>query len=166
VGEEAVVADGAMVPVHAGLVLGGPYTTDTQVVFCPALRWQHQKGRGRGDLKVRWLRRYRPEMEGEASTDDASSTDWIPIAGAHNWSYTPCATDVDCELQAVVRSGDSSAKGTRTAPGFDDNGLDLVHNAQQARLNRLASGGAGQGTSERSGDGACPNASVAFVSDI
>ncbi len=154
-GEGEVDADGAMVPAHAGLVLGGPYTTDPQVVFCPALRWQqHQEGQDPRDVKVRWLRRHRPEMEGQTSTDDAGAGDWIPIAGANDWLYTPCVTDVDCELQAVVRSGGSSARGTRVRCVSDDAGLDLVQNAQQVRLNRLASGRAGQESVERTGDGA------------
>ena len=153
--EGEVDADSAMVPAHAGLVLGGPYTTDPQVVFCPAIRWQQdQEGRDRRDVKVRWLRRHRPEVEGQASAGDAGSGDWIPIAGANGWSYTPCVTDVDCELQAVVRSGGSSARETRVRPVSDDASLDLVQNAQQVRLNRLTSGRAVQGSFECTGDGA------------
>ena len=41
---------------HAGLVLGGPYTSDTQVVFCPGLDRQYTEGEE--ELAVSWLRRH------------------------------------------------------------------------------------------------------------
>lgn len=162
--DAAVQTQGAekMVPAHAGLVLGGPYTTDTQVLFCPALRWeQGQRGIGRGceGLNVSWLRRHCPETDVDSSTDEGSG-DWIPIPGAHSWSYTPCATDVDCELQAVVRSIRSCAESKSNngfAPESDHHCLDTVQNAQQARLNRLARGSGGNSNhigSEKNSDGA------------
>eukprot|EP01044_Picomonas_judraskeda_P017864 COSAG03_NODE_3435_length_2018_cov_2.115164_2_plen_430_part_01 len=134
-------AAGGAVAAHAGLVLGGPYTTDTQVLFCPALRWEH----GQAELKVRWLRRHRPETEGEAGADGSSSGGgWVPIASAHGWSYTPCATDADCELQAIVWTTGSAAARTSDAgvvPGAEDGCSDKAQSAQQSRLQRLNSSG-------------------------
>jgi hypothetical protein len=193
---EAAVAVAAM---HAGLVLGGPYTSDTQVVFCPALRWhqqqqlllQHPGGGGAAAaagpepepepepaLEVSWLRRHRPGPEGGADGGGtACSIEWIPIAGAHGWSYTPCATDVDCELQATVRTtasasgssntGSSSGSGSGSGSGFGSSGEsvggsggggmstadELVQSAQQARLKRLTGGGGGSGSGGGGGAG-------------
>ena len=191
-GEQPGEAAVAAVAVHAGLVLGGPYTSDTQVVFCPALRWhqqqqlllQHPGGGGAAAaagpepepepepaLEVSWLRRHRPGSEGGADGGGTAPIEWIPIAGAHGWSYTPCATDVDCELQATVRTTASASASSNTSSGSGSGsgsgssgeivggsggrGMstadELVQSAQQARLKRLTGGGGGGGGSGGSG---------------
>lgn len=114
----------AQAAVHAALVLGGPYTSDTQVVFCPGLRLDRQDEAQGEELVVSWLRRH---AEGE----------WSVIAGAHGWSYSPCAADVDCEMQAVVRAVGAPAEVKVLVAGGAEIVDEQVKRAQQARLDRL-----------------------------
>ena len=105
---------------HAALILGGPYTSDVQVLFCPALRWA--SGVDSERLSVRWSRR------------EPGTTAWLPVAGATGWEYHPCAADADAELRVVVRQ-DSAPEQAAEA-------------ARIARQERLA-GGVGEGLAGR-----------------